>query len=354
MSLSKRPKIGLIFTGGGIAARRDPVTSKMLGLYDFNDWMLDVPEINLIAEIKPINLFKVAGYEIKPKHWLQIAKAVYDHLPEYDGYVVTHGLDTIIYSASAVSFLLRGLGKPVIFTGSRFPPNEKEAGFIVNSHKDIYKNTMGTIEAKSNLINAVQAATMDIGEVCILFGGKLLRANRTSTVNLLGRDIFNSGEIEPLGHVSFGLDLHGHRFRRDNKKETELLVQIEEKVAYIKLHPQIDPDFINLAIESKHRGLVVEPYFMGEFPVDIHKVLKKAVEKNIAIVAVRSALTGFIDFSLYPGGQIGEDLNIISAYDMTPEAALTKLMVILGKIDDRQKVKDMLQKDWAGEITLKK
>jgi len=350
MSFHKRLKIGLIFTGGGIAARHDPKTLEMVGMYDFHEWMLSVPEINLIAEIKPIPLFNIGGYEIEAKHWLKLAETIYGQLKECDGFVVTHGLDTIVYSASAVSFLLRNLGKPVIFTGSRFPPNEQEANSIVASHKNIYKNTLGGIEAKSNLINAVQAATMDIGEVCILFGSKLLRANRASAVDLFGPDIFDSGEIEPLGEVNFGLELNDHRSGRDNDKKTRLIKSIEEKVGYLKVNPVIDSESVNRRIKDRYRGIVIEPYFVGEFPSKIFKALKKATDQGMIIVAARGAFEGSIDFALYPGGQIGEDLDIISAQDMTPEATLTKLMIVLGKTKDKKNIKKMLRNDWAGEI----
>ncbi|KKP69624.1 hypothetical protein A2X44_03655 [candidate division CPR3 bacterium GWF2_35_18] len=353
MSMNKRPKIGLILTGGGIAARRDPKTLKMLSSCDFNEWMLEIPEINLIAEIHPINLFNVSGYEISSKHWLQIAESIYENYKDCDGFVITHGLDTIVYTASAVSFLLRNLGKPVIFTGSRFPPNEKEANVIFNTHKDIYKNTMGSIEARSNLINAVQAATMDLSEVCILFGKKLLRANRTSVVDLFGSDIFGSGEFEALGEVQFGLDLSPHRFKRDLDKKLRVMKNIEKKVGYLKLYPQIDPKLFEVLVENHYRGLLIVPYFMGEFPPHIVDVLKKATDKGMIIVAARASFSGSIDFSIYYGGKVGGDLGIISAIDMTSTAALTKLMVVLGEEKNRQKIEKMIQTDWCGEITTK-
>lgn len=355
MSMNKRPKIGLIFTGGGIAARRDPNTSKLLGSYNYNNWMLEIPEINLIAEIKPINLLDIASYEIQPKHWIKIAQTIFDNYYDCNGFVVTHGLDTIIYSASAVSFILQNLGKPVIFTGSRFPPNLEEVKKIVNlsSNREIYKNTVGTLEAKSNLINSVNAATMDFGEVCILFGSKLLRANRTSVVNLFGDNIFNSGEIDALGDVNFGLDLHSHRIKRDESKKLNFIPEVEDRVAFLKVFPNFDVKLLDYLTENDYKGLLIEPYFMGEFPSILSSSLENVVKKGITIVAARDAYKGAIDFSLYSGGKIGINLEIISALDMNPIAALTKLMVVLGQEKDRQKIKKMIQTDWCGEITIK-
>jgi len=347
----KRPKIGLIFTGGGIAARRDSDTLKLLGRYDFNKWMLEVSEIGLIAEIQPINLFSIGSHDIKTNHWLKIAESIYKNIKKCDGFVVTHGLDTIVYTAAAVSFLLKDLGKPVVFTGSRFPPNLDEANNMLIGRKDIYKNTLGGIEAKSNLINAVQAATMDIGEVCVLFGNKLLRANRTSTVDLFGPNIFDSGEVKPIGEVNFGLELYEHRFRRDSGKKTKLIRKIKEKVAYLKLFPQIESRFIESLVEQGYKAIIIEPFFTGEFPSHLGDVLKKITEEGVILVAACSSFQGSIDFSLYDGGQMGNDLEMISGFDMTPEAVLTKLTVILGEETNRKKIKKLMHKNWAGEIS---
>ncbi len=350
MSPHKRPKIGLLFTGGGIAARRDKKTSDFIEICDFNEWMLQVPEINLIAEITPINVFNLGGYQIGSSHWLELAKVVYNNLDSCDGFVITHGLDTILYTASALSFLLKDLGKPVIFTGSRFPPDQEEANSLIASHKDTYKNTLGGIEAKSNLINAVQAATMDIGEVCLLFGSKLLRANRASAVNLFGRDVFGSGEVDPLGEVNFGLELKDHRIRRNPNKKTKLIKTLENKIYFTKITPQVDPNLLRSLIREKYKGLVIEPYFMGEFPPKMVDVLKEMTEEGIILVAASSCFKGSIDFTLYAGGQIGEDLDMISARNMTPSTALTKLMIIMGKESNKVRIKKLMQESWAGEI----
>lgn len=354
MTPHKRPIIGLIFTGGGIAARRNKKTSEMIGLYDFNDWMLQVPEINFIAEIRPIPLFNLAGYEIGPTHWLEIAKAIYANLDKCDGFVVTHGLDTIVYSATAVSFLLRKTGKPVIFTGSRFSPNEEETSSVMNNNKALYKNTLGSIEAKSNLINAVQAATMDIGEVCLLFGSQLLRANRSTLVDLFGKDVFDSARIKSLGKVHFGLELREHRYPRNEEAKPKLLQKIETKIGYIRLFPGMYQYCIDDMMERDFRGIVIKPYFLGEFSSTMYQSLEKARAKDIEIVAVSSALKGSIDFSTYPGAHIGSKLDIISAYDMTPECALTKFMIVLGQFIKHSDIKKQMQKDWAGEISLTK
>lgn len=346
----KRPKIGLIFTGGGIATKWEKNNPRVSDICNMNEWMIHIPETNLIAEIKPIELFSLSSYKINASHWVEIAAAIHKNIDTVDGFVIAHGLDTIVYSASAVSFLLKDLGKPVIFTGSRFPSNEKEANSVYANRKDIYKNTLGGIEAKSNLINSVQAATMDIGEVCILFGKKLLRANRATQEDLFGADIFSSGEIEPLGEVNFGLDLEAHRIKRDLNKKTKLRKAVESKVAYLRIHPNFNPDLIEVLIKAKYKGLVLEPYFVGEFPLEIYDVLRKAKKSGMALVSATSAFQGMVDFSLYAGAEIGEELDIISAFDMTVEASLVKLMIVLGETTNHDKVKKLMQQNWSGEI----
>ncbi len=280
-----------------------------------------VPEAKQIADIDLYQLSNFDSVEMKPENWVALSEKIYDEYDNYDGFVVVHGTDTMVYTASAVSFLITNLGKPVIFTGSQIP----------------LSNTFGS-DAKNNLLYSFRYASMDIAEVCIFFGNVLLRANRAKKISGTDINAFGSFSLDPLGHAGVRLTL-----TRECKKRGRHRPILRKK----------NPEVIDKITEMGYKGIVIESFGIGNIPVGEKSLIppiKRAIEKGVSIVIASQCEYGYTD-DLYPSGRLLKKTGAIMANDMTPESALVKLMWVLGNCETPREISDMMLTPVAGEFS---
>jgi L-asparaginase len=294
-----------------------------------------VPEIARLANVSAVAPFALDSSSMVPGHWATLARLIASRMQEFDGFVLTHGTDTMAYTASALSFLLENLKKPVILTGAQRPLLEIRT------------------DARANLVDAVEVATQDLPEVAITFGGVVLRGNRSRKWSLSEMRAFQSPNFPPLGEVGAKLVLHEDRIRR-SKARFRLSPELDPRVLHLRLAPGlVGSSLKGLDLDSVH-GVVLEAFGAGNVPLpEGREVFPLAAfgKRGIPVVLVAGAEHGAVDLSLYDGGRRAADEGAISARDMTAEAAVVKLMAALGRARGTGGVRRAFASDWAGEVS---
>ena len=274
-----------------------------------------------------------------PHNWLEIAQDIAAHYDRYDGFVVLHGTDTMAYTASALPFMLQGLRKPVIITGGQIPLCE-------------VRN-----DSRENLITAMLiAARYPIPEVCLYFGGRLLRGNRAVKVDAEGFAAFDSPNLPPLGTAGSDIHINWDLVRPMPAVDQPLRVSTlaEPRVAALRLFPGISATVLENILIPPIRGLVLETYGVGNGPSDhqrLVEVLGKAVARGVVIVNCTQCLKGTVKMDAYATGSALGRSGVISGMDMTREAALAKLFHLLSQDMSVDAIKTRLQSDLCGELT---
>lgn len=302
-------------------------------------------EIARITELQHGNTpgFEILEYDplldsadMSPGDWVRIAHDIATHYEEYEGFLVLHGTDTMAYTASALSFLLRHLEKTVIVTGSQIP--------LASVRND----------ARATLITALLiAGRYRIPEVCLYFNNALYRGNRAQKVSAMGLDAFESPNYPPLGEI--GIDIH-IRWDRILKMPDETLHVYELQqplVGAMRLFPGISPQTLRNLLQAPLQGMVLETYGVGNAPQDekFLEPLRQASERGVVIVNCTQCLRGTVDMSQYATGQGLQSAGVVSGYDMTPTAALTKLYFLLSRGLLPADVRHFMQLSLRGELT---
>ncbi|HBX65820.1 MAG: L-asparaginase 1 [Balneola sp.] len=324
----------LIQTGGTIAmnAKGEGVElnpekwSKVL--YD------EIPELNEIAEITTLPLFFEDSSDLNASHWIELAACIEENYSTYNGFVILHGTDTMAYSASALSFGLKNLGKPVIFTGSQLP--------------------MSTIrsDARRNLVNAIELATMDFKEVGICFNDALYRGNRSTKLSIGDFDAFGSPNCSPLADIGIQIEaLVQHSF---GEGEFENQAKYSDEVFVLTAHPNMNPELLNGLDLSKIRAVVLRAFGSGNFCVKGEKsllpFLDRCKEHDVVVAIVSQADYDSVDLSQYSAGRAALKHGAISGNDLTLEAAVTKLMFLLAHYDSKTDIEERFQQSLVGEL----
>jgi len=280
------------------------------------DLVAEVPVLAEIAHIDTRILAQIDSSDMAPGTWVAIAECVHEALSDYDGVVIIHGTDTMAYTASALAFLLGDLDKPVILTGSQRPIHEIRT------------------DARQNLIDAFQLATMDIPEVGLAFAAKLLRGCRATKVDAWGYDAFDSPMCPPLAKLGIGVELGSHILAPRARQAFD--PRLEPNVLAVRLFPGLDPQLLMGALNTGVRGLVIKAFGAGNVPVrerSLVPVIEHATTLDVPVVIASQCHRAHVDLSRYEGGSRALSAGAIGAADMTVEAALTKLMVVLGRHD---------------------
>lgn len=330
-------KILLLTTGGTIAAR-----SGQQGLapdIKCQDILQMLPELQGRFEIDSKDILNLDSSNIQPEEWQYIAEIVWDRIPDYDGIIITHGTDTMAYTASALSYMLQNLRKPVVLTGAQIPIEQ-----------------MFT-DAKRNLQTAFAAVEAGIEGVTIAFDDKIINGCRAVKVRTLGFNAFESISAPYLGEVyADGIHIYG-----DGKAEGErgekfcLKKRLCTDVFLLKLIPGTNPEIFDRLLDMKYRGIVIEAFGAGGTHFERRNLIQKLkalVENGISVVACSQCLYEKSDFSLYEVGRKLLDCGVIPGRDMTTEAIVTKLMWALGQTDQPWEVRDIFDRNYAGEVTL--
>ena len=339
-----KPQILLIYTGGTIGMIKDPLTAS-LQAFDFASLLEKIPELNLLdCSIDNISFeTPIDSSNINPTHWIEIATIIDQNYTMYDGFVVLHGSDTMSYSASALSFMLENLSKPVIFTGSQLPIGDLRT------------------DAKENLITAIQIAALQnnnkpiINEVGLYFEYKLYRGNRTTKINADYFEAFSSLNFPAL--LTSGVHLNiNHELLLKNYSKASFCVhkELDDNVALVKLFPGISQTVLSSILDiPKLKAVIIETYGSGNASTDnwFLQTIEEALKKGVYVVNVTQCAGGNVQMNQYHTGKLLEELGVISGKDMTTESALTKLMYMLGLKISRKMFKTVFESDLRGEIS---
>lgn len=273
-----------------------------------------------------------------PENWLEIARDLQARYDDHDGFVVLHGTDTMAYTASALPFMLEGLAKPVVITGSQIPLCE-------------VRN-----DARENLIAALLiAGNHAIPEVTVLFGNRLMRGCRTKKIDASGLDAFASPNFPPLAVLGSRIDVRRDRVR-EIPAETKLTVHEVggPVVGALRLFPGMTPRFLENALSAPIQGLVLETFGVGNGPArnaDFLRVLREATDRGVVVVGTTQCWRGEVDFESYATGQALGEAGVTGGGDMTAEAALAKLHYLLGRKLEPAQVRHEVRRNLVGELT---
>lgn len=347
MNITNKARILLIYTGGTIGMKQNPVTSA-LEPFNFHQILEEVPELNKFVHTIDIHSFDppVDSSDIKVSTWQEIALLIEGKYDMYDGFVVLHGTDTMSYSASALSFMLDNLSKPVIFTGSQLPIG------------------MLRTDGKENLISAIEIAAAKnnygmsmVPEVCIFFENQLFRGNRTTKSNAENFNAFRSPNHPPLAEAGIHIRYNTPYIRAHPpaEKKLEVFTSLCTEVAILKIFPGISQATVNATINIPGlKALILETYGSGNAPTEewfLHDI-SRAVNKGITVLNVTQCPAGTVDMDAYATGKGLKKIGAISGYDTTTEAAICKLFFLTGHNSNNQIIKDLLVKNLRGEITI--
>lgn len=341
--MTKTLDILLIYTGGTIGMIKDFETGALRN-FNFDDLLKHIPELKLLDCNIATTSFEepIDSSNMNAVYWAEIATLIETNYEHYDGFVVLHGSDTMSYTASALSFMLENLAKPVIFTGSQLPIGDFRT------------------DAKENLITSIQIATLEekgrpkITEVCLYFEYKLYRANRTTKINAEHFEAFASLNYPPLVESGVHLKVHNEALLVANRrKKLKVHKKMESNILLVKMFPGIDQATIEYLLDYPQlKGLILETYGSGNSTNEswFLKAIKKVIQKRIPVINVTQCSGGSVAMGQYETSVDLKRMGVISAKDATTEAALAKLMYLLGQNISANSFKTIFETSLRGEM----
>jgi L-asparaginase len=337
-------QILIIYTGGTIGMMTDPQT-KVLKPINFEQIMDNVPEIErLNCKIKVHSFDQIIdSSNMNAEIWRELAGLIEENYNQVDGFVILHGSDTMAFTASALSFMLENLDKPVIFTGSQLP--------ISAVRTDAKENLMTAIE----IAKAKKNDRSRVPEVCIYFDYKLFRGNRSFKYNSSKFEAFRSPNYPILAESGVHLRFSINDIRRPaDGEKLKVHRNLANDVAVLKLYPGISAGVVETILNADVRGIVMETFGAGNTTTDqwFTELLKRAIDSGKVILNISQCKVGTVELGRYETSKQLKDIGVANGYDMTYESAVTKLMFVLGQSNDPREVKHLLETDLRGEITV--
>ncbi len=317
-----RPKVLLIYTGGTIGMIKDPETGQLSNV-DFNLIYEHVPELNRIdVDLDTISVKQpIDSSEIVPSNWVELASLIESNYKNYDGFVVLHGSDTMAYTASALSFMFKGLKKPVILTGSQLP--------------------IGVIrtDGKENIITAIEiAATQEkdgeplIQEVAVYFDYQLFRGNRSTKDSAENFEAFRSPNYPTLAVAGVNINYAYVNLYRSSEETFQVQKGLTSDVAILKLFPGIKAELYTPLFDiTKTKGVVIESFGAGNALMSdvLKSLIKSYIDARGIVLNITQCNSGSVKQGMYQASSVFNELGVISGGDMTSEAAITKMMTCL-------------------------
>ncbi len=345
MKTAEQRSILIIYTGGTIGMITEPSTGSLVPV-DFREISGQLPELKKFDLNLATYTFDppVDSSNITPDFWVELTRVIGREYDKHDGFVILHGTDTMCYTASALSFMLENLNKPVIFTGSQLP--------------------IGVLrtDGKENLLTAIEIAAERqnrqamVPEVCIFFQNRLYRANRTSKHNAEYFNAFVSENYPPLAEA--GISIHynyGAIHYPANEKPLKIHTDLNDRVAILKLFPGIRQELVHAILSQRWvKGVVLETFGAGNASTSdwFIEEIRTACERGVLILNVTQCPAGAVNPGKYETSRLLHDAGVINGRDLTTEAAVTKLMFLLGKNLDPAGIRDQLTRSVSGEITI--
>ena len=336
--MSEKAKVCIIATGGTIASVTDEKTRSLRPGLSVKELLSTLPKGMSDVEVVHRDLFQMDSANLQPHHWQEISEEILrvsEEIPDLTGIVVTHGTDTMVYSASAVSFMIQDFGKPIVFTGSQISA------------------TVPWSDGPRNLLDAIRvAAFADLGETCIVFNGEIHRATRTKKTRSNTYDAFDTMDPQPLGVIARDIVLYEGRRRRHNLVP-RFDTRLDDSVFLLKVFPGIPPKILNRIVDLGFHGIIVEGYGEGSLPSEENPLtggISQAISRGCFVVVSSQCTFGQADLSVYEVGRAAMEAGAMGAHDMTSEATFVKLAWVLGHTRDPDQVRKMMMTNYVGEV----
>jgi L-asparaginase len=326
-------KILLLQTGGTISMQLNSDGPEL----DPERWgdllYKEIPELSQVADLEADKVFFEDSSDVIRSHWKILAETIYQQYEHYDGFVVLHGTDTMAYTASALSFALMNSSKPIIFTGSQVPMSKLRS------------------DARRNLVNAVELATLSIPEIAICFNDHLFRGNRSSKMSIGDFDAFSSPNYPHLAEI--GIDIKLSKNILQPTKPLECNPVFEDSIFVLKLHPNLKAEYLNCLDLNSIKVIILEAFGSGNMPVkgdyNLLPFIEKCRDHGVHVIVTSQAAYDAVKLDQYSSGRAAKKRGAISAGEMTMEATITKSMYLLAQNPDQEEFKNQFEKNLAGE-----